>query len=248
MESRGLQSAYNLRTLTLNNNNIADADLLASLTQLTTLSIDNNDITDVAAISNLKQLEILSLEKNKISDIMPVMELTELKTLHLKGNLLDYISLYRSIPAMQERSVEVAFEMRTPTKLIKKSSSTHGLAGSTSSVIVTVQDENGISFPRVPVTFTVTTTDGHLSVVEAVTDQSGKADVVLILSPTARENTVRASVKEVPHPLIFAITAIDENTLVHIPDENLHAKIANTLGLSRNSQLTVEDISKLTKL
>ena len=247
-EIEGLQYAYNLRTLTLNNNNIADVDLIASLTQLTTLSIDNNDIADVAAISTLNQLETLSLENNKISDIAPIEGLTELKTLHIKGNLLNYTSHYRFILAMQERGVEIAFEMRTPAKLIKKPSSTHGLTGSKSSVIVMVQDENEIAFSEVPVTFTVTTANGHLSIVETVTDQDGTARAALMLGPAAGENTVRTSVPEVPQPLIFAITAIDANTFVHIPDENLRTKIANALGRSRNSQLTAEDMSKLTKL
>ena len=248
-EIEGLQYAYNLRTLTLNNNNIADVDLLASLTQLTTLSIDDNDITDVAAISTLKQLETLSLENNKISDIVPVVELTELKTLRLRGNLLNYTSLYTSIPTIQQQGVEVAFETRTPTKLINLSSaSSRGLAGSTSIVMISVQDENGIVFSEVPVTFTTTTTNGHLSIAEAVTDRKGTARVALMLGPTVGENTVRTSVPEVPQPLIFTITTIDRKTFVHIPDENLHAEIANTLGRSRNSQLTAEDMSKLTKL
>ncbi len=247
-EIEGLQYAYNLTTLTLNNNNIVDADPLASLTQLTTLSIDNNDITDVAAIGFLQQLETLSLENNKISDIVPVMALTELKTLHLKGNLLDYASLYASIPVIQQQGVEVAFETRTPTKLIKKSSSTRGLAGSTSIVTISVQDENGIGFSEVPVTFTGTTPNGHLSITETVTDWNGTARAALMLGPTAGENTVRTSVPEVPQPLIFTITTIDGNTFVHIPDEHLHAKITDTLGISRNSQLTAEDMSKLTKL
>ena len=248
-EIEGLQYAYNLTTLTLNNNNITDVDLLVSLTQLKILSLDNNDLADVTTISFLKQLETLSLENNRISDIVPFVGLTELKTLHLKGNLLDYASLYTSIPVIQKRGVEVAFETRTPTKLINlSSSSARGLAGSTSIVTVSVQDENGIVFSEVPVTFTVMTTSGHLSIAEAVTDRNGTARAALMLGPTADENTVRTSVPEVPHPLIFTVTAIDPNTLVHISDENLRAKIANTLGRSGDSQLTAEDVSKLTKL
>ena len=149
---------------------------------------------------------------------------------------------------MQERGIEIAFKTRTPIKLIKKSPDTRVLAGTTNLVDVTVQDENGIVFPEVPVTFTVTTTDGHLTKTETVTDRTGTAYAYVKFGPTAGENTVRASVKEVPQPLIFVITTIDADRLVNIPDENLHAIIANKLGQSSNSQLTAEDMSKLTRL
>ena len=243
----GLQHASNLTTLRLNSNNLSNIDSLMGLMQLTTLSLDNNNLSNITPLVGLTRLETLSLENNKISGIAPLVELTELKTLRLRGNLLSYPSLYTTIPTLRSRGVDVVVDTRTPTTLINIPG-TPGVAGTTLQVIVQVQDQNGVVFSGVSVTFTLTAADGHLSTSEATSNLNGKAATTLKLGPEPGENTVSAIVTEIPQPLNFTITTIDGNTLVHIPDANLHAKIAETLNKPKNAKLNAGDLLELTRL
>ena len=243
----GLQHASNLTTLTLDGNNLFTIDLLTGLTQLTTLSLDNNKLSNIAPLVELAQLETLSLENNNLSDIASLVELTKLKTLRLRGNLLSYPSLYTTIPTLRSSGVNVVVDTRTPTTLINIPG-TPGVAGEARQVLVQVQDQNGIAFAGVPVTFTLTAADGHLSTSEATSNRNGEAITTLTLGPKPGENVVSATVTEIQQPLTFTITTIDENTLVHIPDVNLRAKIAETLNKPKNATLNAGDVSALTRL
>ena len=243
----GLPHASNLTTLRLNSNNLSNIDLLMGLTQLTTLSLDNNNLSNIAPLVELTQLETLSLENNKLSDVAPLLELTELKTLRLRGNLLSYPSLYTIIPTLRSRGVDVVVDTRTPTTLINIPGPP-GVAGTARQVIVQVQDQKGVAFAGVPVNFTLTAADGHSSTSKAISNFNGKAATTLTLGPKSGKNTVSATVTEIPQPLNFTITTIDANTLVHIPDVNLQAKIAEILGKPMGVQLTAGDMLALTWL
>ncbi len=243
----GLQHASNLTSLKLNSNNLSNIDSLTGLTQLTTLSLDNNNLSDIAPLVELTQLGTLSLENNKISEVEPLVELTELKTLHLRGNLLSYPSLYTTIPTLRSHGVDVVFDTRTPTTLINIPGPS-GVAGTPRQVIVQVQDQKGVAFAGVPVNFTLTTLGGHRSTSKAISSLNGKAATTLTLGPEPGENTVSATVTEIPQPLNFTITAIDGDMLVHIPDVNLHTKIAETLNKPKNAKLKAGDLLELTRL
>ena len=243
----GLQHASNLTTLMLDGNNLSNIDLLTGLTQLTTLSLDNNKLSNIAPLVELAQLETLSLENNNLSDVAPLVELTELKTLRLRGNLLSYPSLYTTIPTLRSSGVNVVVDTRTPTTLINIPG-TPGVAGETRQVLVQVQDQNGIAFAGVPVTFTLTAAGGHRSTSKATSNLNGKAITMLTLGPEPGENVVSATVTEIQQPLTFTITTIDANTLVHIPDVNLRAKIAETLNKPKNATPNAGDLSALTRL
>ena len=243
----GLQHASNLTTLTLDGNNLSTIDSLTGLTQLTTLSLDNNKLSNIAPLVELAQLETLSLENNNLSDIASLVELTELKTLRLRGNLLSYPSLYTTIPTLRSRGVNVGVDTRTPTTLINIPG-TPGVAGEARQVLVQVQDQNGIAFAGVPVTFTLTAAGGHRSTSKATSSRNGEAITTLTLGPEPGENVVSATVTEIQQPLTFRITTIDANTLVHIPDVNLRAKIAETLNKPKNATLNAGDLSALTRL
>ena len=243
----GLQHASNLTTLMLDGNNLSNIDPLTGLTQLTTLSLDNNKLSNIAPLVELAQLETLSLENNNLSDIASLVELTELKTLRLRGNLLSYPSLYTTIPTLRSSGVNVAVDTRTPTTLINIPG-TPGVAGAARPVLVQVEDQNGIAFAGVPVTFTLTAAGGHRSTSKATSNRNGKAITTLTLGPKAGENVVNATVTEIQQPLTFTITVIDTNTLVHIPDVNLRAKIAETLNKPKNATLNAGDLSALTRL
>ena len=237
----------NLTSLTAKNAGISDVTGLQHASNLTTLVLDNNNITDVQSLTVFKKLETLSLKNNKISEIVPLVGLTELQTLRLRGNPLSYPSLNTHIPAMRARGVDVTVDPRTPTTLVYIPG-TPGVAGAALQVIVQVQDQKGIAFSGVPVTFTLTAAGGHLSTSEAVSNPNGKAITTLTLGPKPGENTVKATVSEISQPFNFTITTIDANTPVHIPDVNLHAKIAETLNKPKNAKLNAADMLKLTTL
>ena len=243
----GLQHAINLTTLTLNNNNLSDIAPLAGLSRLTTLSLNNNHIQDLTPLAGLSQLEMLSLNNNDLSDAALLTGLTQLKTLHLRGNLLNYPSLYTHILRLQSRGVRVTFSPRTPTTLVKISG-TRGVTGATLLLTVEVQDENRIGFSGVPVTFTVTAGSGRLSQSNAITDGTGKARTTLTLGATQGNNAVRATTAKAQRPALFTITAVNANSTVTVPDANLRAKIAETLGKPLNAQLTAGDMLALTTL
>ena len=243
----GLQHASNLTTLMLDGNNLSNIDPLTGLTQLATLSLDNNKLSNIAPLVELAQLETLSLENNNLSDIASLVELTELKTLRLRGNLLSYPSLYTTIPTLRSSGVDVVVDTRTPTTLINIPG-TPGVAGKTRQVLVQVEDQNGIAFAGVPVTFTLTAAGGHRSTSEATSNRNGEAITTLTLGPEPGENVVNATVTEIQQPLTFTITTIDANTLVHIPDVNLRAKIAEILNKPKNATLNAGDLSALTSL
>ena len=265
----GLQHASNLTTLSLENNNISDVTLLAGLSQLANLSLNDNSISDVVSLEVLTQLEsvslddnnlsdvtplaplvqlkTLSLENNNLSDVVPLMSLTQLKTLRLKGNLLSYPSLHTHIPAIQAGGATVTVDLRTPTKLVKISG-TQGITGAVLPLIIEVQDENGFGFSGVPVTFTLTTGSGRLSVSNVITDVIGRARATLTIGRTPGKNTVRATAPDVLQPISFSVTAVNANSLVSVRDANLRAKIAETLGKPRGAQLTAGDMLALTRL
>ena len=243
----GLKHASNLTTLMLDGNNLSNIEPLIGLTQLTTLSLDNNILSDISPLVELTQLETLSLENNKLSGVAPLVELSELKTLRLRGNLLSYPSLYTTIPILSSRGVNVMVDPRTPTTLINVPG-TPGITGATLQVIVQVQDQKGFAFAGVPVNFTLTAAGEHRSTSNAITNLNGTAITTLTLGPDPGKNTVSATVIEIPQPLNFTITTIDANTLVHIPDVNLHAKIVETLNKPKNTKLNAGDLLELTRL
>ena len=242
-----LAGLAHLQTLSLENNNLADVTSLSGLTQLKTLSLDNNRLWNVSPLKRLSELRTLSLNNNDLSDIAPLTPLTQLNTLQLKGNLLSYPSLHTHIPAIQAQGATVAVDHRTPTVLVKVSG-THGVAGETLPIIVEVQDEQGLGFSGVPVTFTVTAGGGHLSASNIISDSIGRARTTLTLGITPGKNTVRATAVEVQQPALLSITAVNANSPVTIRDVNLRAKIVESLGKPINVKLTAGDMLLLTKL
>ena len=243
-ELTGLSYAPNLKTLSLDNNNLSDVSALVELTQLKTLSLDDNSLSDVSALAALTQLTTLSLEDNNLSDVAGLAALPHLKTLHLKGNPLSYPSLHTHIPTMEANGTTVAADPRTPTALLKISEA-RGPAGALLPVQVVVQDEKGLRFSGVPVTFAVTAGGGHLSALTAITDRTGVARTTLTLGETPGVNTVRVAAAGGSQPVSFTIIGIDTNARVTIPDAALRAKIGETLGKPDGAQLTAGDMLEL---
>ena len=242
-----LAALAQLQTLSLENNDLSDVTPLSGLTQLKTLLLDNNRLWNVSALTRLSGLKTLSLNNNDLSDVAPLISLTQLKTLQLRGNLLSYPALHTHVPAIQARGPTVVVDPRTPTTLVKVSD-THGVTGAALPVIVEVQDEQGLGFSGVPVTFTVTAGGGRLSAPKVITDITGRARTTLTLGATPGKNTVRTTAVEVRRPTLFAITAINANSRVAVRDANLRAKIVQALNKPVSAQLTAGDMLALTKL
>ena len=252
-----LATLKQLTELGLSSNNITDLSPLAALTQLTGLELGGNNISDVSPLSTLKQLTWLALSFNNISDVSPIVGLNLTGTewnrtgLHIEGNPLSYISINTHIPAMQAKGIEVEFDTRVPTTLVKVSGiAQHGGINSTVPFpfVVEVRDEQNLAFAGVPVRFTITDGGGKLSATTVTTDTTGKAATQLRMGPTLGTTTVRVTAAHVLEPVQFTATALPRSTPVSVPDDNLRARITETLRKPPDATLTAADMLKLKAL
>ena len=161
----------------------------------------------------LTSLTFLGLRNNSVSELSPLVANTGLggeNTVHVKGNLLNYRSIYRHIPTLQRRGVEVFFDSRTPTTPSKISgdnqSDTVGVA-LTQPFVVEVRDENGEAFEGVPVVFTVTTGGGTVQPKIVTTNADGRAESWLTLGSDPGTNTVELSVGGISRQVVFSAEA-----------------------------------------
>ena len=201
-----------LTYLHLSNTSISDISALAGLTKLTYLHLSNTSISDISALAGLTQLTYLYLWGNAISDVSPLLGLNLTGTqwdstgLYLQGNPLSYASIHTHIPAIQAKGIEVKFDNRTPTKLVKISEAEQQAtvnAALPHPFVVEVRDERNRVFSGVPVTFAVTAGGGTLSVTNTTTDENGRAESTLTLGPNPGTNTVEVSAAGIKPPVTF---------------------------------------------
>ena len=122
------------------------------------------------------------------------------------GNPLSYSSIYTHIPVLQERGIEVSFDNRTPQRIrIVSGNDQQGLPGAAlkKPFVIEVQDEHGVAFEGVPVTFAVTAGGGALSITSTATNTNGRAESTLTLGPNPGINTVTVSVAGIPEGQTF---------------------------------------------
>ena len=252
-----LSGLTRLTTLTLWGNSIVDVSPLSGLTQLTTLFLGGNSISDVSPLAGLTQLTLLNLRNNIITDVSPLVKLNltgiqeDSTGLYLEGNPLNYTSINTHIPAMQARGIEVRFDPRTPTTLVKISGTAQqGTVNAALPLpfVVEVRDQQNIAFAGVPVTFSVTTGGGRLSTTTITTDAAGRAAAHLTLGRTAGTTTVRVTATSISQPVQFTATAVLLSSPVTVADANLRAEIAETLNKPSGGTLTVADMLTLTEL
>ena len=244
-----LSGMTRLERLYLGNNRIRDVSPLAGLTQLTLLSVANNLIRDVSALSGLTKLTRLGLSKNRIIDVSPLSGLTQLTSLSFAANPLSYASINTHIPAMQAKGIQVDFDPRAPTTLVQVSTAARqGLVNATLPLpfVVEALDQDNSPFAGVPVTFRITSGGGQLSPTNTATDLNGRAQAHLTLGPTPGSTTVSVTATGVSKSAQFTATALLAASPVSIPDANLRAMIADTLGISRAGEITVRDMLTLT--
>ena len=222
----GQRSMAALTDLEARNANVSDLTGLEGATNLKTLAlygeyieaenrwVNNNSVSDVSPLAGLTRLTSLNLHDNNISDISPLVENAGLgsgDSVVVGANPLSYPSIYTHIPALQERGVEVIFHNRAPQRIrIVSGNNQQGLPRAVleKPLVVEVQDERSIAFEGVPVTFTVTTGNGELSVVNTTTDENGRAESMLTLGPSPGTNTVNVSATEIEEQQAFTAEAI----------------------------------------
>ena len=233
----------NLRSLNLWGNSVSDISAVAG-TNLTYLNLANNSVSDISPVAGLTNLTQLYLSNNAISDVSPLLALNLTGTswdstgLYLERNPLSYTSIYTHIPAMQANGVEVKFDNRTVATLFNISG---GFTASNNTLTVEVRDSNGRIFEGVPVTFTVTSGGGSLSVTSTTTDENGRAESRLTLGKES--NRVNVSVDGAEQTVTFSDAAEGG---VHIPDPNLRAAVEKALGVKSGSPISPEEMAALT--
>ena len=252
-----LSGLNQLTSLYLYSNNISDISPLSGLNQLTSLQLGNNELTDVSPLSGLNQLTHLELANNSISDVSPLVSLNLTGTvsdntgLYLWNNPLNYASINTHIPAMQAKGIEVKFDNRTPTTFVKISGpAQQGVVntGLPFPFVVEVKDQHNRAFAGVPVTFAITEGGGHLSTTSTTTNLKGRAEAHLTLGRTPGTTTVRVTAAKISQPLQFTATATLLNTPIAMPDANLRAKVAATIGKGPEYAVTAADMLTLTLL
>ena len=176
---------------------VSDISALSGLTKLTELHLDYNAISDISALSGLTKLTFLNLSGNAVSDISSLTGLTKLTYIILYHNSLNYASINTHIPALQANGASVYFTNRTLSFLNNISGT--GQTGKvntalTDPFVVEVLDNANSAFEGVPVSFSVTPTDGSLSITQTTTDADGRAETLLTLGSTSGTYTVTATV------------------------------------------------------
>jgi len=182
-------------------------------------------------VASLTNLTWLNLNNNLISDLSPLVANTGLGNgdeVYVRGNPLNYLSIHTHIPILQARGVDVKFNNRIPTTLLKISGDDQkGRSGEplTHPFVVEVRDGTGALFEGVPVPFTVTAGGGVTQPETVLTDENGRAQSTLTLGFDASSNTVRVSVAGISESVTFnAIAEIEFDlsvpsgiSLIHVP-------------------------------
>ena len=209
-----LSDLTQLATLALSGTPISDISPLARLTQLTHLQIFESSISDISPLTELTQLTHLNLFANYISDVSVLVGLTQLTHLDLSRNPLNYASINTYIPAMQAKGIEVQFDNRAHSALVKISGDgQEGIRGAALATpfVVEAMDPQGKPMQGVPVTFAVTAGVGNLSTTTAITDATGKAQTTLTLGRSPGKNIVTAAAPNItPSRLTFTAAAVGE--------------------------------------
>ena len=231
----------NLTDLWLQDNNISDISPVEGLTNLTRLGLNGNNISDISAVAGLTNLTNLRLQHNNISDISPLVANTRLGSedrVIVTHNPLSYLSIHTHIPALQSRGVTVEFDNRTPTTLLNMSGVITELDNL---LIVEVRDNNNLAFAGVPVTFTVTSGGGTLSITRTVTDENGRAQSRFTVGSNGGASTVRASVEG------FSASVTFSDVAVNFPDPNLRAAVEIALNKAPGTPIAPSEMPSLTR-
>ena len=103
----GLENAINLKTLSLNDNDITDLSPLENSTTLKMLYLSHNRIKNITPLKKLSNLQVLYLDSNRIERIGVLRKLTQLQTLNLSDNHLNDIAILNDIPLIVNATIFV---------------------------------------------------------------------------------------------------------------------------------------------
>ncbi len=238
-----LTGLTNLEALGVVGSNLSDLSFLAGLTKLESLWLNHNNISDLSPLTGLTNLRHLSLHNNSISFLSPLVANTGLGSgdlIELWGNPLNEASIRTHIPALRDRGVDV--DLRTPTTLVKISGT---VTAENNLLIVEVWDKRARTVEGVPVTFTVTSGGGTLSVTNVATDDRGRAESQLTLGTNTGTNTVEATVEGISESVIFSDVP---EPAVRIPDRKLRTAVEQALRKTRVDTITASDMKTLGQL
>ena len=159
----------------------------------------------------------------------------------VRDNPLSYPTLHTHIRALQSRGVTVNFRDRTPS--LRKVSGV--VTVSDNMLIVEVRGNDDLPFGGVPVTFSVVSGGGTLSVTDITTDEQGRAQSQLTLGSDGEPNHAEASVTGAQQRVTFSDTMA---SAVVIPDSNLRAAIEEALGKVSGAPILADEMENLSEL
>ncbi len=97
----GLETATNLMSLSIWENQISDLTPLTNLTDLEFLNFNANQVSDLSPLSGLYMLEWLSFEGNQINDLNPLENLENMRMLSFSDNQISDIGLLAGFTALE---------------------------------------------------------------------------------------------------------------------------------------------------
>ena len=107
---------------------------------------------------------------------------------------------------VQERGIEVSFDNCTHQRIrILSGNDQQGMPGAAlkKPFVVEVQDEHGVAFEGVPVTFAVKPAGGALSITSTATNTNGISESTLTLGPNPGTNTGTVTAAGIPEGQTF---------------------------------------------
>ena len=257
----GLEHAHNLVELWISRNSVTDISPLTGLTQLITLYLDDNNISDISALSGLTKMGDLRLGRNNISDISALAGMTQMRYLHLRNNSITDISALAGMTQLIELSlggnnftdISALAGMTQMRYLYLGDNSITDismLAGMTQLIELSLGGNNltDISvlagFSRLKILYLG---NNNISDISALVSLTQLRDLDLRKNPL-NDTALDTHIPALKAKGVNILFDDSRSPPVSVPDANLRAKIAETLGKSSDAQLTVSDMSALTQL
>ncbi|MEL5721249.1 MAG: C1 family peptidase, partial [Treponemataceae bacterium] len=96
----------NLKTVSLQDNEISDISVLENMNNLERIDLDNNKISKLCDFTKLSNLITLYLLDNPISDISNLSSLKNLEALHLRNTNINDISVLKELPKLHRLYID----------------------------------------------------------------------------------------------------------------------------------------------
>jgi Leucine-rich repeat (LRR) protein len=249
----GLAGLTNLHVLDLDANRVGDVSSLAGLVALQDLQLWMNQVEDVTPLANLSSLESLDLENNKIRDLSSLANLVQLDSLLVEENFLDIGEGTENqgvINALIQAGVSVSFEGQKEARMEINSEVIQlaGKPGETVSFTVILSN----SGPR-PLEYNFTTNVSWIQLDSPngilARDESKVINLIYGPLPSFVETlTGKITIQSNDPDRPLTDIPVEIHLPVVIPDSNLKAVIAETLGLPLGSPVSANQLATLTNL